>query len=195
MPVLQLKKQFSLWLDFKGAFKTCLMSIFHQENCTFCPVFTTSRNVSQISEFVAPSCGSRRTVDPGMSNNCISMSLNSSMTMKNSIDDSARQVLSAQRLRLIRPAKKLNLYIAGLFIITDNSSGTFSAIRPRSRAQNNGLGIMESASAETLRVLTGIARPLTELTPTSLSCKSRTHIVYALLGLVIGQPVVCILVH
>lgn len=132
-----------------------------------------------------------------MRNNRISMSLNSSMTMKISIDYSeiARQVLSAHRLRFIRPAKKLNLYIAGLFIITDNSSGTFSAIQSRSRAQNNGHGNMDSASAEALCVLTGTAGPLTELTPTSSSCKNRTRIIYALLGLVIGQPVVCILVH
>lgn len=66
----------------------------------------------------------------------------------------ARRLLSAHRPRFIRPAKRLNLYIAGLFIITDNSSGRFSAIPPPSPGvQNNGdVGSASAAQSSAARV-------------------------------------------
>lgn len=83
-------------------------------------------------QFSGPSGGSVSTMEPTISNNRISMSLSLLMTMKMNIDYSERagQVLSACRLGSIRPAEKLNVHNAGLFVIADNSWGRFTAVQP-----------------------------------------------------------------
>lgn len=79
-------------------------------------------------------------------------------------------------------------------IITVNLTLRFSIINSPSWMQNKLYGNIDSTSVKTQHV-DSKPGPLTELTATSSSCKNRTRIVYALLGPVIGQPVVCILVH